>query len=190
MGNLVFKLVNRTLLILLFCGVYFQGFSQEKFNKLSVNPVQCFIGHIYNLEYERGFKLENTDYGFSFLIGRTGFQPRIIDGYKINMAEFNLSYKMYTESFNKSSFWYSGQISVISTKIDDLKSVQRVSNIGTLGISAKEGYQLFWKSCYVDFNMNLMYVITHNLFGIGIYEDNVKNSKWIFRLGFRTGIIF
>lgn len=163
-----------------------QGFSQEKLNKLSVNPIQLFGFNITNFEYERGFI--DGKLGVSFYYGMTGMASRSIGGYSVYIAEQNISIKGYSRSIDNNSFWYGGQLSVASGSIwGDNGSA---TNVGTLGLSGKLGYQLIIKSFYLDFYGGLGYALTNNLFGDVSYSGGVSETKLLLIYGIKTGIAF
>ena len=176
------------LLLLLAC-FSIQGFSQEKLNKISVNPIQLFGFNMTNFEYERGF--DEGKLGISFFYGKTGSSTRNIDGLTTYMSEQNFSIKSYTNNISQSSFWYGGQVSVSSANIFDLEDWNnRASNIGTLGLTGKMGYQFILKSFYFDLFGGLGYALTNDLFGDVQYSGNIEETNLLLTYGIKMGIIF
>ena len=167
-----------------------QGFSQDKLNKLSVNPIQLFVFNITNLEYERGFC--DGKLGVSFFYGGTGRTTRSIGRYRMYMTEQNISVKGYTRGINNNSFWYGGQLSVASSSIYSISynNYNSAGNVGTLGLTGKAGYQFVLKSFYLDFFGGLGYAITNDLFGKATYTGDVKETKLLLIYGIKTGIAF
>lgn len=165
------------------------GFSQEKLNKLSVNPLQLFGFNITNFEFERGFN--DGKIGVSFFYGKTGSATRRIGGYDMYVTEQNTSIKAYTRTISQNSFWYGGQLSVASADIYDRNDFNnRATDIGTLAISGKTGYQFILKSFYLDFFGGLGYALTNNLFGEAMYSGDVYETKILLTWGIKTGIAF
>lgn len=161
-------------------------YSQEKVNKLSVNPIQLFVYNIVNFEYERGFN--DGKVGISFFYGATGRSTREIQGYRIYMTEQNASIKRYLKNISTNSFWYGGQLSVVSSSI--YGNYGSASNIGTLGITGKLGYQFIIKSFYLDFFGGVGYALTTDLFGTSSFVGGVTEAKISPIIGIKTGIAF
>jgi hypothetical protein len=175
------------LLVLTFIGM--QGFSQEKLNKLSVNPIQLFGFNITNFEYERGFN--EGKLGVSFFYGTSGMANRKTGDYDMYVSEQNVAVKGYLNNISQNSFWYGGQISVASASIYDTDDYDnRATDIGTLGITGKIWYQFIIKSFYLDFFGGLGYALTNDLFGQAIYNGNVEETKILYTYGIKTGIAF
>lgn len=157
-------------------------------NKLSINPISFIYFNIYNLEYERSFQEGKA--GLSIFYGNSGSEPRIIAGSILNVKELDISLKKYANTFCSSSFWYGGRISVSLSDLQESKIDDFSSNLGTLGVMAKEGYQLIFKFLYVDFNIGIGIIITNNLFGNANYSENYFKKRWIVNWGIRTGFVF
>lgn len=176
------------ILVVLTC-LGIQGFSQGKLNKISVNPIQLFGFNITNLEYERGFN--EGKLGVSFFYGTTGRATRKIGGYTLFVAEQNVNVKGYTNSISQNSFWYGGQLSVVSARIYDLNNWDNQAyNIGTLGLTGKIGYQFILESFYLDFFGGLGYAITNDLFGDAVYSGDVEEVNLLLTYGIKMGIAF
>ena len=196
------KTMKKQLIFLSLVFIGMQGFSQEKTNKLSMNPIQLFGFNITNFEYERGFN--EGKLGVAFFYGNTGNATRAIGGYKMYLAEQNISIKGYLNSISKSSFWYGGQLSVASGDIiydydfnseyneeeRDKYFNNRAIDIGTLGVTGKVGYQLILGSFYLDFFGGLGYALTNDLFGDAEYSGEVEEVKLLLTYGIKTGIAF
>ncbi len=166
-----------------------QGFSQEKLNKISVNPIQLFGYNITNLEYERGFN--DGKIGVSFFYGTTGSATRRNGGYTMYVTEQNVNVKGYSNSISQNSFWYGGQLSVASANIYDFESWDNsATNIGTLGLTGKIGYQFILKSFYLDFFGGLGYALTNDLFGDAEYSGDVEEVNLLLTYGIKMGIAF
>lgn len=179
-----------------------QGFAQEKLNKLSVNPIQLIGFDIMNVEYERGFI--DGKLGVSFFYGRTGNATPTIGDYRVYVTEQNVSVKGYLRSISKSSFWYGGQVSVATANVyydyDSDKPYDaaeyekyqnnRATNIGTLGLTGKFGYQFILGSFYIDVYGGLGYAVTNNLFGNAVYKGDVKETNKLLIYGVKMGLAF
>lgn len=194
--------MKKTLIFLSLVLLTIQGFSQEKLNKLSVNPIQLFGINLTNFEYERGFN--DGKLGVSFYYGTTGDATRAVGDYKMYLTEQNVSIKRYLKSISNSSFWFGGQVSVASGRIvydydfdsdyDDKEYEKyvnnRATNIGTLGLTGKAGYQFVIGSFYLDFYGGLGYALTNNLFGNVEYKGDVEEEKILLIYGVKVGIAF
>jgi hypothetical protein len=180
--------MKKKVIILILSSISVLGYSQEKLNKLSVNPVQLFYLNISNFEYERGFN--EGKIGVSFYYGQTGSAIRNISGNRIYSTEQNVTLKQYSKSISKSSFWYGGQLSITSANIYSNDFYYRATNIGTLGLTGKFGYQFIIKSFYLDFFGGLGYALTNDLFGDAAYAGNISETKLLLIAGIKTGIAF
>jgi len=179
-----------------------QGFAQEKLNKLSVNPIQLLGFDIMNIEYERGFI--DGKLGVSFYYGRTGSATPTIGDYRFYVSEQNVTIKGYLRSISKSSFWYGGQVSVASANVyydfDSSKPFDQVeyekyqnnraTNIGTLGLTGKIGYQFIVRSFYIDVYGGLGYALTNNLFGNAVYKGDLEETNRLLIYGVKMGLAF
>jgi hypothetical protein len=131
-----------------------QTFSQDKMNKVSINPIYLFLQNITNMEYERGFS--DGKLGISAYIGWTGYATRELFVYESWTNEQNISLKFYPNSISSRSFWYGGQLSVVTSNVYKVDNYdERATGIGTLGLFAKFGYQFIFKSFYLDLTGSL-----------------------------------
>lgn len=101
-----------------------QGFSQEKLNKISVNPIQLFGFNITNFEYERGFN--DGKLGVSFFYGNTGNATRKVGDYNMNLSEQNVSVKGYLKPINQKNNFDSLQ--TVKDSTDETKKAIRYSD--------------------------------------------------------------
>lgn len=165
------------------------AFSQERLNKVSVNPLQLFGFNIVNFEYERGFN--EGKLGVAFFYGRTGNTTRKIGDIRAFLTEQNVSVKSYSKSIDETSLWYGGQLSVASGDIIDFDDFDNSARgIGTLGITGKLGYQFILDSFYLDFFAGLGFAVTNDLFGTAQYTGDITESRVLPILGLKTGIAF
>lgn len=178
--------MKTSLILALLSCLCLQGFSKEKFNKLSVNPIQLFVYGITNFEYERGFN--DGKLGVAFFYGMSGMTTREIGDHKAYASEQNVSVKRYSNNFSTNSFWYGGQISVATASVWGDEG--QAFDIGTLCVSSKSGYQVILNSFYLDFFGSLGYVVTNDLYGKATYEGDVAESNIILFLGVKMGIAF
>ena len=161
-------------------------YSQQKLNKLSVNPIQLLGYNRLNLEFEHGFNLGKS--GISLYLGHTGNSTRKIHGQYSYLSEQNAGYKRYIKSIDKTCFWYGGLISVSSGNIYDENKTDSATNIGALGILGSGGYQILIKQLYLGIYLNFGYSITNDLFGTAYYSGDFKQpTNFLLTYGFKIG---
>ncbi len=179
--------MKKITLILLCAVISLTTFSQEKMNKLSVNPIQLFASNITNFEYERGFA--DGKFGLSFLYARTGLSTRKVLDNKISMSEQSATAKYYHAKMYQRSLWYGAELAVINQSIYNIDSDSRAL-VEAFGISGKVGYQYIYKSLYLDVYGGLGISVTDNLFGNAYYTGNLSKSILLLQLGLKIGIVF
>ena len=158
-------------------------------NKISVNPIQLFGYNRLNLEYERTFN--EGKYGIAFYFGSTGHATRKIHGQYSYLSEQNASFRYYRKSFNTSSLYFNGTLTVSSGKIEDENVTDKAYNVGALGILGGLGYQIIHKSFYFNPYINTGVSLTNNLFGTAEYYGNFsKPGNLLLTYGFKMGIVF
>ncbi len=164
-------------------------YSQEKLNKLSVNPIQLMGYNRINGEFERSFR--EGKMGVSIYFGQTGNASPKIHGQYSHLSEQNMAVKFYGKKFNQSSFWYGGLVSVSSGNIYDENGIDKALNIGALGIMGITGYQLIFRSFYVTPYLGAGYALTNDLFGSAEYFGDIgKPTDWLLMYGLKMGFCF
>lgn len=164
-------------------------YSQEKMNRIVVNPIQLFGYNRLNAEYERGFN--QGKYGISFYLGRTGNSTRKVHGQYSYLSEQNVGFKRYTKFIDRSCFWYGGLLSVTSGDIFDENRIDSATNIGALGLLGSGGYQILIKHFYLSVYLNFGYAITNDLFGSAKYTGNFgRPTDFLLAYGLKLGMAF
>lgn len=179
----------KTLFLLIICLFSSAVFAQSQLNKVSVNPIQLLGYNQINIEYERAFWEEK--WGIGFYTGHTGNASPKIHGQYSRLSSESFLIKRYSKSFDKTSFWYGGMITVASGEISSADSQDKATNIGALGLQGIAGYQFIIRSFYITPYLSAGYAITNNLFGSAEYAGNIgKPTKGLLTYGLKAGICF
>lgn len=166
-----------------------KGFAQEKKSKFSVDPYQLGLLNVLNFEYERSFN--DGELGVAFYYGNSGNVPGKLGDTRMNFSEQSIALKKYAKSFSTNSFWSGIQLSVTSGLVNEIDHYSGETwDVGTLGLSAKVGYQVIVKSFYLDVHAGLGYAITNKLFGEIYSYDEVSEERLLTPYGIKMGIIF
>jgi hypothetical protein len=164
-------------------------YSQEKLNKLSINPIQILGYNRLNVDYERGFS--QGKFGINFYFGHTGNSTRKIHGQYSYLSEQSVGFKRYIKNIDKTCFWYGGLLSVSSGDIFDENMIDSATNIGALGILGSGGYQILVKHFYLNVYLNFGYAITNDLFGSAKYTGDIgRPTDFLLTYGLKIGIAF
>jgi len=167
----------------------FSVYSQDKLNKLSMNPVSLILASMNNFEFERGFA--DGKLGIAFYYGKTGNTTKAVNGYRIYASEQAISFNTYIKNVCKPAFWFGPRLSFTSSNIyDDKNPSNYATNIGTLGLSMSLGVQLVLGGLYISPYFAFGGAITNNLWGDAKYYGDLKESRFIINYGLKTGIAF
>lgn len=175
----------------------------QQLNKVSTNPLQLFVFGLNNIEYERGFR--EGKFGLSFYGSMSGSSVPAHGGYEFHGAEQSFSFKVYTNKFDRNSFWYGGKLSLAtgdifydydfsSSMYDDPEFQKYINNraidISTLGLTGIAGYQFILSNFYLDLFGGIGYAVTNDLFGGAEYLGEIEESDLLLNYGLRVGVSF
>ena len=181
--------MKKTLLFLLGFSFCFSAFSQDRLNKVSINPVSLIGAGVNNFEYERG--LAEGVLGISFYYGKTGNAIRPVNGYRINTSEQAIAFNVYLKNIGKPAFWFGPRISFASSDIvDDANTANYAYNIGTLGFGMGVGFQLVLGGFYLTPFANIGAAITNDLWGDLQLGGNLEPKTFLFNYGLKMGVAF
>ncbi|MCD6023122.1 MAG: hypothetical protein K0Q91_38 [Fibrobacteria bacterium] len=165
----------------------------ENRTKFSVDPMALFVANLQNFEMER--TVFDGKLGWAFYFARTGTAAREIDGYAFYGTEQALTAKYYFNNVSRSSLWLGGALSVASANVYERVNgsntlANSATNIGTLGVHARIGYQWKFGSWFVEPVSGLGFALTNNLFGGSRYQGDVEEAHLLLKYGIQSGLSF